>query len=269
MSMKLRPAARALAAAFIAGALGLAAGRAAAEERPAITIETKWIAAGVTIEDSLKAYPGLYDNLIAEGRRELAKRRADAAKDAKSDPAMFEGGRHYEFERGYSLRSVVGRYVSVLRTDYEDGLGAHPNHLTNTILWDTAARKQVSIRPFFKETATGGPTLKRLAHLIRVALAEEKKARDVTVGDPDTDTELSGVEPDLLKMGAVALTASTEKDKSAGLIFYFSPYQVGSYVEGEYNAFVPWTAFKDDLSAEGISLFGGVRPAEDVKKDER
>jgi len=42
---------------------------------------------------------------------------------------------------------------------------------------------------------------------------------------------------------------------------------MGSYVEGDYSAFVPWTYFKDDLSAEGASLFGGERPEGDEKND--
>jgi len=234
-----------------------------------LTVETKYVKARVSIADNLKAYPGLYDNLVAEGRRELAKRRAQAAKDAKSEPTMFEDGRHYEYERSYTQRSVVGRYVSIVRTEYEDGLGARPNHLIDTILWDAEAKKQISIRPFFKESAPGGPTLKRLAHLIRVALAAEKKARDVKVDDPDSDTQLANVSPDLLKMGAVALAASTENGKSAGLVFYFAPYMVGSYVEGDYNAFVPWTEFKNQLSPAGAAVFGGMRSPDDIKQDER
>ena len=234
-----------------------------------LTVETKYVKASVSIADSLKAYPGLYDNLLAEGRRELGRRRAQAAKDAKFEPTMFEDGRRYEYERSYTQRSVVGRYVSIVRTEYEDGLGAHPNHLIDTILWDSAAKKQISIRPFFKEAVPGGPTLKHLAHLIRVALATEKKARDVTVVDPDTDSQLSAVQADLLKIGAVALAASSEKDKSAGLVFYFAPYMVGSYVEGDYTAFIPWADFKNRLSPVGASLFGGERAADDIKQDER
>lgn len=236
----------------------------AQKEKPAAAIATKTIEASLTIDPKLKAWPGLYDSLLAEGRRELVKWRVQSEKDRKDMPEAFESRRRYSFERAYTQRSAIGRYVSVVRADYLDGLGAHPNHQTDTILWDATARKRISIRPFFKESATGGPTLEHLAHLVRVALAAEKKARDVEVGDPDTDTELSGgVQPDLLKMGAVALVPSTEKGKSAGLVFYFSPYAVGSYVEGDYTAFVPWADFKDDLSAEGAALFGGARPAGD------
>jgi hypothetical protein len=39
---------------------------------------------------------------------------------------------------------------------------------------------------------------------------------------------------------------------------------VGPYVEGPLTAFVPWTALKDFLSAEGATLFGGERPEADA-----
>ena len=96
---------------------------------------------------------------------------------------------------------------------------------------------------------------------------EEKKARDIP--DVEKDTAINNVKPKLLEIGAIALAPSTETGKASGLITYFAPYAVGPYVEGEYVLFVPWTAFKDHLSAEGAALFGGERPADDVKKDEQ
>ena len=58
-----------------------------------------------------------------------------------------------------------------------------------------------------------------------------------------------------------------QSEPAAGMLFYFSPYAVGPYVEGAFTAFVPWTAFKDDLSAQGAALFGGERPQDDIKDD--
>jgi hypothetical protein len=245
--------------------LALAGSASAQDAKPAATVNTKSIEASVAIDDALKAYPGLYDNLLAEGRREMAKWRADADKDRKEMPDIFKG-RRYSFERTYSERSAIGRYVSVERTDYMNSLGAHPNHGTDIILWDSEARKRVSIRPFFKETADGGPTMQTLAKAIRAALVTEKKARDIP--DADKDPGIDNVKPNILSIGGIALAPSTDKGKSSGLIAYFSPYAVGAYVEGGYIVFVPWTAFKDHLAAEGAKLFGGGRPADDAKKDE-
>lgn len=236
-------------------------------QKPAAKIDTKSIEASVIIEDALKAYPGLYDNLLAEGRREMAKWRADADKERKETPDLFSSGRRYSFERTYSERSAIAGYVSVERVDYMDGLGAHPNHATDVILWDSEAKKRVSIRPFFKETADDGPTMQTLAKAIRTALVAEKKSRDIP--DADKDAGIDNVKPKILSIGAIALAPSTEKNKSSGLIAYFSPYAVGAYAEGDYVVFVPWTVFKDRLSPAGAALFGGERPEDDAKKDEQ
>jgi hypothetical protein len=254
-------------AALAAAALCLPTLAVADDEKPALSIATRSIEASIQIDDTLKAYPGLYDNLLAEGRRGLAKWRVDADKDRKTTPEIFRDGRRYTHDRNYTRRSVIGRYVSVLRTDYFDGIGAHPNSILNTILWDIEAKKPVSIRPLFKETADNGPTLQRLAKATRNALAVIKRSQDIPVADPETDESLAAVKPKLLEIGAIALAPSTETGKSAGMLFYFSPYAVGPYVEGAFTAFVPWTTFKDELSVQGAALFGGERPQDDDKND--
>ncbi|HVZ55010.1 MAG TPA: RsiV family protein [Pseudolabrys sp.] len=236
-----------------------------ADEKPALSVKNKIIEESVTIDGKLKTYPGLYDNLIAEGRRALQKWRAEAVNAGKETPDLFDDGRRYSFESAYTLRSAIGRYVSVVRADYLDGLGAHPNHKTDTILWDAKVKKRISIRPFFKETADGGPTMQALADAVRADLVAEKEARGVE--DAEHDPGLDSVKPKLLSIGAIALAPSTEAGKSAGLIAYFSPYAVGPYVEGDYTAFVPWTAFKAHLSPAGAALFGGERPEGDATHD--
>jgi len=251
---------------FAALAMPALAQDAAKEQKPVLSVKTRAIEETLVIEDALKAYPGLYDNVFAEGKRELDKWRASAETDRKTSPEEFKDGRRYAFDRSYTRRSAIGHYVSIERFDYLNSGGAHPNSLLDTIVWDANAKKRISIRPFFKESAAGGPTLTRLAKNIRAVLAVEKKARGADDVDPEADTGLGNVKPDLTKMGAVALVPSTETGKSAGLVFNFSPYAVGSYAEGPYSAYVPWTAFKDDLSPEGAALFGGERPKSDEEK---
>ena len=48
-------------------------------------------------------------------------------------------------------------------------------------------------------------------------------------------------------------------------IYQFSKINVPSYIEGSYVVFVPWNAFKADLSREGAAIFGGARPKSDGK----
>ena len=255
-----------LAAAFFAAGLGQAA-RAESEVKPVAAVDNKAIEASVIIDAGLKAYPKLYANLLADGRREMAKWAAEAAKERKQNPDFFTENRRWYFDRGYSLRSIVGRYVSVVRGDETYGGGAHPNHDINTLLWDAKADRFINISPFFTETRDGGAALRALAKAIRAAVTVEKKARDIAVDNPDTNAELASVQPKLTAIGGIALAPSTEKGKSSGFSVYFPPYAVGSYVEGPYTVFVPWTAFEAYLSHEGRAVFGGERPPGDDKND--
>jgi hypothetical protein len=247
---------------------GLAQAVRAEDTRPAATLADKAIEATVTIDPTLKAYPRLYADLLAAGKREMRKWKTTADKDLKENPDFFRDDRRYSFDRVYDERSVVGRYVSVVRSDSSFSLGAHPNVVTNTLLWDAEAGKFISIRPFFKETADNGPTLRTLAKAVRAAVLAEKKAREIPAEEANDPMWLDSIKPSLLKIGAVALAPSTERNKSAGLLFYFSPYAVGPYTEGSYTVFVPWSVFKAHLSQEGDGIFGGERPKGDDEKDD-
>jgi hypothetical protein len=156
---------------------------------------------------------------------------------------------------------VDGRYVSIVRSDYADTGGAHPNRDVNTILWDTNEKKRISIRPFFTETADDGPTMKAMQKAIIASLNAEKKKRDA--GETATAEWYKDLKPTLLKIGAVTLAPSTVSGKSSGLTFHYPPYAVGPYAEGEYVAFVSWETLKPYLTPEGARIFGGTRPKGD------
>ena len=182
-------------------------------------------------------------------------------RNASSEPELFRNGPG-PLERKYETRSVVdGRYVSIVRTDYENTGGAHPNSSSDTILWDRSAGKRISIRPFFTETADNGPTLKAMRQGVIASLKAEKKKRGA--GRHAMPAPSKRIEPKLLKIGPVSLAPSTEQGKSSGLTFHYSPYAVGSYAEGEYVAFVPWETLKPYLTPEGVRIFGGARPKDD------
>jgi len=220
----------------------------------------------VTTDATIKAMPALAADCRREGDRFTAKWRKEAAEAWRTDPYMRERRLRWTVERTYATASVVGPYVSVLRSDYLNTGGAHPNTQMDTILWDGNAGKRISIRPFFTEMADNGPTMTALAKLVRAAVIAEKKARGIPaemIADPEW---LKGIKPQLTAIGPVTLTPSTEAGKSAGLTVHFSPYDVGPYAEGAYVVFVPWQAFKPHLSAAGAAIFAGARPAADMKK---
>ena len=247
----------------LAGAVACFAATAAlaADPRPDAAIKNKAVDASVFLDDRIKADPALAADCLAEGKKWIDKNAAEAEASRKQDPQFFRNGA-WTFERKYTVRSVVdGPYVSIVRSDYMNTGGAHPNSDVNTILWDATARKRISIRPFFTETADNGPTLKALLKAVIASLNVEKKKRDA--GDTATAEWYKDLEPKLLKIGAVTLAPSTVSGKSSGLTFHYPPYAVGPYVEGEYVAFVPWETLKPYLTPEGANIFGGARPKGD------
>jgi hypothetical protein len=233
----------------------------AEDPKPDMVLKNRLVEADLFLDARIKADDPLAAYCLADGKKWLDKNAADAAREKKEDPQLFTGGA-WSFERKYSVRSVVtDRYVSIVRDDYMDSHGAHPNTDVNTILWDKAESKAISIRPFFTETADGGATMTAMQKAVIAALKVEKRKRDSSA--TATAEWFKGIEPKLLKIGAVTLAPSTEAGKSSGLTFHYPPYAVGPYAEGQYVAFVPWETLKPFLTAEGQRIFGGARPKGD------
>jgi Protein of unknown function (DUF3298) len=233
----------------------------AAGPKPDAAIKNKSFDGSVFLDDKIKADAALSVDCLAEGRRWINKKAVEAAAARQEDPVLFRDG-GWSFERKYTVRSVVdGRYVSIVRSDYMNTGGAHPNSDVDTVLWDATTKKRISIRPFFTETADNGRTMTAMRNGVIASLNIEKKKRDTM--ETATAEWYKGLEPKLLKIGAVTLAPSTEAGKSSGLTFHYPPYAVGPYAEGEYVAFVPWETLKSYLTPEGIRIFGGARPASD------
>jgi hypothetical protein len=229
----------------------------AADPKPDAAIKNKIVEASVFLDDKIKADATLAADCLAEGQKWIDKNAAEAEASRKQDPVLFRNGA-WTFERKYNIRSVVAEhYVSVVRSDYMDTGGAHPNSDVDTILWDTVPKKRISIRPFFTETADNGPTMKAMLKGVIASLNIEKKKRDA--GETATAEWYKSLEPKLLKIGAVTLAPSTVSGKSSGLTFHYPPYAVGPYAEGQYVAFVPWETLKPYLTPEGTTIFGGER----------
>jgi hypothetical protein len=237
----------------------------AADPKPDFAIKTKTIDISITLDSKIKTDSGLAANCLAEGKKWAEKQRAEAEGIQRDEPKFFPKD-GYSYGRVYTVTSVVlNRYVSIERDETEYTGGAHPNSNIETILWDRAVRKRISIRLFFTETADNGPTMQAFTKTIAAGLKAEKKKRKVE-DQPNIDW-FRNIEPSLLKIGPVVLAPSTEAGKSSGLTFNYAPYAVGSYAEGFYRAFVPWQSFRQYLSPEGIAIFAGERPKSDFDKD--
>jgi hypothetical protein len=233
----------------------------AADPRPDASIKNKTVEASVFLDDKVKADAALAADCLTEGRKWIDKNVAYAEASRQQDEVLFQDG-GWSFERKYGIRSVTaGRYVSVIRSDFTDTRGAHPNSDVDTILWDETQKKRISIRPFFAETADNGPTMTAILKGVIASLNIQKTKRGT--GDTATAEFYKYLEPRLLKIGAVTLAPSTEAGKSSGLTFHYPPDAVGPHAEGEYVAFVPWQTLKPYLTTEGAAIFAGTRPKGD------
>lgn len=234
----------------------------AADPKPDASIKTKAVEADVFLDARIKADPALSADCLAEGRKWIDGKSAEAANSLKEDPQLFNDG-GWAFERTYAIRSIVGdRYVSIQRSDYMDTRGAHPNSDVDTILWDENQKKRISIRPFFTETADNGPAMNAMLKAVIVSLKAEKKRRGAS--ETATAEWFKGLQPKLLGIGAVTLAPSTEAGRSSGLTFHYPRYAVGPYAEGEYVAFVSWETLKPYLTPEGVRIFSAARPTGDA-----
>jgi hypothetical protein len=233
----------------------------AADPKPDFAIKTKIADIAVLLDNGIKADPPLAMNSLADGKRWAAKQQADAQQAYKQDRDAFSN-QAWSYERSYTLRSIVAnRYVSVVMTDDTFTGGAHPNTDIDTVLWDRTAKKRISIRPFFTDLTDNSSALKQMSSGIIASLIDAKKKRGTYQADDLTWKD--GIEPKLLKIGAVTLAPSTDASKSSGLTFHYPPDAVGAHAEGGYSAFVPWQQLKPYLTPEGIAIFGGARPQDD------
>lgn len=234
----------------------------AADRKPDILLKDKFTEVKVSFDAGIKADAPLLKNVTTEGKawadknlKELVKDRKDLGKDTPADIR----NQPWEMERNYSQISVVNdRYVSVLRFDYANIGGAHPNYDNDTILWDRQAGKRISIRPFFNETADDGPTMKAIQQAAIAGVRVAKKAKGIE--DVDDGDWANNIGARLVKFGPIALHPSTVKGKSSGLMVHYPPYAVGPYAEGAFEAFIPWETLKPYLSTEGTTIFAGTKP---------
>ena len=255
-----------LAPVFLAAAFAvLPLAPASADDDTAIyTANKEYVEVDVRIDNRLKAYPKLYDELVQEGRKFGADNEEAAAEQWQEDKTAFPAGMPYSYNLNYRLRVAAGNYVSIIIDEAEYTGGAHPNHGSATQLWDRDKDERVDFRTLFKDTRTDSADMQTLSKLILDALAAEKKARDVSFDM--NDMWFKDWKADFENFGQPSLAPSTEPGKSSGVTFHFSPYEAGAYAEGDYVAFVPAAALTPLLTPEAQKLFGGARPESDKEQ---
>ena len=99
------------------------------------TARKPYVEVEVIVADSLKAYPKLYEQLVAEGKKFGEESEHDTAEQWREHKDFFRDMAHM-FDRGYRLQATAGKYVSVEISESQFTGGAHPNHVSSALLWD-------------------------------------------------------------------------------------------------------------------------------------
>jgi len=245
---------------FAAALLALPLARARADDDAIYTAKTQYVEVDVRIDNRLKAFARLYELLFAEGKKFGVENKEETAAQWREDKSVFRG-LAYNFSRVYRLRAAAGKYVSVIVDESQFTGGAHPNHGSATFLWDRETNARADFKTLFRDTSTGSADMQTLSKLILESLAAEKKARGIPLDL--SDMWFKDWNADFSNFGEPSLAPSTEKGKSSGITFHYSPYEVGAYVEGDYVAFVPASALMPLLTPEAQRLFGVARPESD------
>jgi len=191
-------------------------------------------------------YPALHTLLY---NREVAGLRTFAAKaetDRKASDGKFPW-RPYARQAQWLLAAEAPPLVALRAQWFEDTGGAHPNHGGASLLWDTAANREIQPKALFRPEAD----MTGLDRAICDAVAQAKTRRQGAVPLNDTFSCPRWSETVLV------LAPSAIPGKAGGLTVLIDPYVVGPYSEGGYEVTVPASAFQSLLAPAYAGVFSG------------
>lgn len=129
--------------------------------------------------------------------------------------------------------------------------GAHPNHSSIAINFDTRDQSVIDLNYLFDQKTKA---LEAISKYVINDLYKQKTDRLAQeISNDEWITKGASAVDDNYK--DFIFVSSEEKSNLAGLGFIFSPYTVGSYTEGTYVVFVPSNIFYKYLKEESKSYF--------------
>ncbi len=150
------------------------------------------------------------------------------------------GPNQWEAEDRLSIVFLSPELLSVLQHHWEYTGGAHGNYGTSARTWvrepGATAAREVALAELFRTKSDFKP---RLLEVLTAAYTEARRDRFDEEPPPEAGA-LTEVHLDY----AWAITP-------AGLRFYYPPYELGSYAEGEYVLLIPWERIADVLADDG------------------
>ena len=129
--------------------------------------------------------------------------------------------------------------------------GAHPNHTFITINFDTRDQNIIDLNYLFSDKEDA---LEAISKYVIQDLYKQKAERlGKKISNDEWFTNGASAADDNYK--DFIFISSEQKNNSAGLVFIFSPYTVGSYAEGSYMVYVPTNIFYEHLNEKSKNYF--------------
>jgi hypothetical protein len=193
----------------------------------------------------------------------FAAQAADPKDGLRSEPPEFRQHGRWTMEVTYSAGVETPRLISLIRRDFQDAHGAHPNHSIGGVVFDKATNTNLHALDLLKAGADVRPLDKALCEAARAA---KRKRNDHWVEKEDSNFNCPTWKGVVDKNGKllegtgpaqITLAASDKPGRAAGLIFLYSPYDLGAYAEGEYEILIPASVFQNALKREYAAEFAG------------
>lgn len=191
--------------------------------------------------------PAVAAAIMEASRAELADFQLTAADNSSSRP--------YELQTNWTVTGEAGDLVALQKDTMINAGGVHPNHFSSARTFLKSSGDVITVDRLFRGDSL---SVGLFMNEVRNRITEQKSQR--LSGAPYE--MVRGEVADLIGengswIGEIAIVASDQPGKLGGLNFMFSPYEIGSYAEGSYDAVVPQSVFAHALKPEFASLFAG------------
>jgi hypothetical protein len=227
---------------------------------------TPYAEVGLTLPKEVLHAPVLNERLH-RGEIKALEAFAASAGDPKDglrgDAPAFRAQGKWSMEVTYRAGVETPRLISLVRTSYEDTHGAHPNHSLGGVVFDKAKNRNLHPLDLLRPGADLHPLDKALCDAARAAKRERNdqwnETEDTNFSCP-TWKGIVGKNGKLLEGTGPAQITLAEGDSpshAAGLVFLYSPYDLGAYAEGEYEVLVPAAVFRATLKPDYAAEFAG------------
>lgn len=227
---------------------------------------TPYAELSLSLPPAVRHAPVLADRLYRGEVKALTRFGAMAAdpKDGlRGESPNFRRQGRWEMQVDYAVRVETPRLIGLVRTSYEDSHGAHPNHSLGGVVFDKASNANLHPLDLLRPGADTRPLDRALCDAARAAKRErqsdwvEKEDSNFTCptwrGIPGRDGKmLQGSAPP-----QITLAAGDAPGRAAGLVFLYSPYDLGAYVEGAYEILLPTAVFQAALKPDYAAAFAG------------